>query len=138
MFDKKLSEIETYKQELNRLYSKVDSAPSGYWNRLSDYTAKMSPDQQAFVNSDETVISAKGAMFEAFSLYLFEKFKDDFCNIDNFKTLCDNYVDSVIKAGSSYEGHVTQTLDENKKLKQRIAELERKLNNNGKSNPNRT
>ena len=138
MFEKKLSEIDEYKQELNRLYRNTENnAPSGYWNRLGDYTAKMSPDQQVFVNKSQEVIEAKRAMFEGFSLYLFEKFKDDFCRIEDFRALCDKYVDCVINAGNSYEGHITQMMDENKELKKRITELERKLSN-GKPNSNRT
>lgn len=137
MFDKKASEIEEYKQELNRLYNKTNNKTSAYWNRLGDYTAKMSPDQQVFVNKSQDVIDAKNEMFNGFSLYLFERFKDDFCQIDSFRPLCDRYIDSVINTGNTYEGQVAQAMDENQKLKQRISELERKLSNNGKSNPNR-
>ena len=58
-------------------------------------------------------------MFNGFSLYLFERFKDDFCQIDSFRPLCDRYIDSVINTGNTYEGQVAQAMDENQKLKQK-------------------
>lgn len=73
---------------------------------------------------------------EAFNLYLFERLKDEFVQLDSFRKLCDDYVDTVIATSKEYSEKVAQAVDENTSLKARIAELERKLN--GKPNPSGT
>ena len=65
---------------------------------------------------------------EAFNLYLFEKFKDDFVEVEMFTKLCDEYVDTITDIAQRYSDGVIKTLDENKELKAKIKELERKLN----------
>lgn len=60
----------------------------------------------------------------------------EFIQLDSFRGLCDNYVDTVIATSKEYSEKVAQAVDENTSLKARIAELERKLN--GKPNTSGT
>lgn len=71
---------------------------------------------------------------EAFNLYLFERFKDDFSRIADFRKFCDEYVDTVISTSNEYANEVANAINEKKVLQEKVAELERKLN---ESNSNR-
>lgn len=122
----KVGSIETLEQKLKQLEKPAND--TSYWQKLSDMCAKMSADQLNYVQNSEEVIGAKTRMMEAFSLYLFEKFKDDFVEVEMFTKLCDEYVDTITDIAQRYSDGVIKTLDENKELKARIKELERKLN----------
>lgn len=102
-----------------------------YWQKLADCCEKMSADQQAFVYSHKTVLHAKAALMDAFSLFLFEAYKEAFRQSnDSFQKLCDAYIDSIINASGEYSTKIAQSIEENEQLKARVAELERKLNGN--------
>jgi cell division septum initiation protein DivIVA len=88
----------------------------------------MSADQLNYVSNNDEVTQAKSRMKEAFNLYLFERFKEEFASTEMFTKCCDDYVDKIIDTASNYSESITKTLDENEKLKAKIAELERKLN----------
>lgn len=135
--DGRVGEIEMYKQQLAHLgQHTVPGGTTSYWQKLTDYCGRMSADQQNFVNNNQQVQEARAKMMEAFNLYLFERLKDEFVQLDSFRKLCDDYVDTVIATSKEYSEKVAQAVDENTSLKARIAELERKLN--GKSNPSGT
>ena len=123
----KVGTIETLEQKLKQLEQKPASK-SSYWQKLSDTCAKMSADQLNYVQNSEEVLKAKSQVMEAFNLYLFEKFKDDFVEVEMFTKLCDEYVDTITDIAQRYSEGVIKTLDENKELKAKIKELERKLN----------
>lgn len=123
----KVGTIETLEQKLKQLEQKPASK-SSYWQKLSDTCAKMSADQLNYVQNSEEVLKAKSQVMEAFNLYLFEKFKDDFVEVEMFTKLCDEYVDTITDIAQRYSDGVIKTLDENKELKAKIKELERKLN----------
>lgn len=126
--DGRVGEIEYYKQQLANLgQNNIPVKQESYWQKLTDYCSKMSADQQSFVNNSKEVKDSRAKMMEAFNLYLFERHKDEFIQLDNFRELCDNYVNSVINTGKEYSVQVARTVDENETLKARIAELERKL-----------
>lgn len=126
--DGRVGEIEYYKQQLANLgQNNVPVKQESYWQKLTDYCSKMGADQQSFVNNSKEVQDSRAKMMEAFNLYLFERYKDEFIQLDNFRELCDNYVNSVINTGKEYSVQVARTVDENETLKARIAELERKL-----------
>lgn len=99
-----------------------------HWQKLTDYCNKMSVDQQIFVNSQEPVLTARQQLMEAFSMFLFEKYKNEFYQVGGFQQLCDTYIEIVINTGLSYAERAAGAIDENAKLKARIAELEGKLN----------
>ena len=128
----KVGTIETLEQKLKQLEQKPASNAS-YWQKLSDTCAKMSADQLNYVQNSEEVLKAKSQVMEAFNLYLFERFKEEFATTEMFTKCCDDYVDKIIDTASNYSESITKTLDENEKLKAKIAELERKLSN-AKSN----
>lgn len=135
--DGRVGEIEYYKQQLANLgQNNVPVKQESYWQKLTDYCSKMSADQQSFVNNSKEVRDSRAKMMEAFNLYLFERHKDEFIQLDDFRGLCDKYVDSVIATSKEYSAQVARTADENVSLKARVAELERKLN--AKSNADRT
>ena len=123
----KVGTSETFEQKLKQLEQKPASK-SSYWQKLSDTCAKMSADQLNYVQNSEEVLKAKSQVMEAFNLYLFEKFKDDFVEVEMFTKLCDEYVDTITDIAQRYSDGVIKTLDENKELKAKIKELERKLN----------
>ena len=126
--DERVGEIEYYKQQLANLgQNNVPVKQESYWQKLTDYCSKMSADQQSFVNNSKEVRDSRAEMMEAFNLYLFERHKDEFIQLDDFRELCDRYVDSVISTSKEYSAQVARTADENVSLKARIAELERKL-----------
>lgn len=135
--DGRVGEIEYYKQQLANLgQNNVSVKQESYWQKLTDYCSKMSADQQSFVNNSKEVLDSRAKMMEAFNLYLFERHKDEFIQLDDFRELCDRYVDSVLSTSKEYSAQVARTADENVSLKARIAELERKLN--AKSDANGT
>ena len=122
----KVGTIETLEQKLKQL--EKPASKSSYWQKLSDTCAKMSADQLNYVQNSEEVLKAKSRVMEAFNLYLFEKFKDDFVEVEMFTKLCDEYVDTITDIAQRYSDGVIKTLDENKELRAKIKELERKLN----------
>lgn len=127
--DGRVGEIEFYKQQLAMVgQNKAPAVQDVYWQKLTDYCSKMSADQQNFVNNSTEVRDSRAKMMEAFNLYLFERHKDEFIQLDDFRELCDNYINSVIDTSKEYSAQVARTADENVSLKARIAELERKLN----------
>lgn len=134
----RVGNIELLEHKLKNLEDKTSTSKSGYWQKLSDICSKLSADQLNYVTNNQNVIMTKNKMMEAFSLYLFEKYKDDFAEIQNFQTVCDDYIDTIEDTIKEYSNKVTSTFEENKILKNKISELERKLNNNEKSNTKRT
>ena len=132
--DERVGEIDYYKQQLAHLsHNQFGMAQAGYWQRLTDYCNKMSADQQIFVNNNSKVQEARASMMEAFNLFLFERYKEDFAQVENFQKLCDTYIDTVIETSKDYSKQVLNTANENANLKARIAELERKLNDKSNS-----
>lgn len=127
----KVGSIEVLEQKLKQL--KTQPNITGYWQKLSDECSKMSADQLNYLNTCEEVTQAKNQMMEAFNLYLFEKFKDDFSEQEIFRKICDDYQDTILDNAKKYSESIAKTLDENKELKAKIQELERKLSN-AKSN----
>ena len=122
----KVGTIEALQQKVKQLETPANNA--SYWQKLSDTCAKMSADQLNYVQNSEEVIQAKNRMMEAFNLYLFEKHKDEFAQVEMFTKLCDDYQDTIADVSSHYADSIAQTLDENKELRAKIKELERKLN----------
>jgi cell division septum initiation protein DivIVA len=127
----KVGSIEVLEQKLKQLKTQPNN--TSYWQKLSDECSKMSADQLNYLNTCEEVTQAKNQMMEAFNLYLFEKFKDDFSEQEIFRKICDDYQDTILDIAKKYSESIAKTLDENKELKAKIQELERKLSN-AKSN----
>ena len=133
--DERVGGIDYYKQQLLSQRGPIQgsSGTISLWQKLADYCSKMSADQQNFVEKSQRVLESRTRMMEAFSLYLFERHKDEFIQLDSFRELCDGYVNTVIDTSKEYSAQVARTANENASLKARIAELERKLNGNSNS-----
>lgn len=133
MYDKS-GEIEHLRQKLNQLEA-GDNKPSGYWQRLSDYCGKMSPDQLSFVDTNQKVVEARNQMFEAFTLYLFDKHKTEFAEVETCRPFCDTYVDTVLQASQQYADEVATAISEKAKLEERIRLLELELKEKKNAKP---
>ena len=127
--DNKVGLIEQYKQELKSIqnHSFTNSNNIGYWNRLTDYISKFSTDQLKFIDNNQQVIKAHNDMLNTFVQYLFEKNKDDFAAFDEFRPVCDTYIDCVIKTASEYDDKVSEALNENAELKNKLKEYEKRM-----------
>ena len=127
--DNKVGLIEQYKQELKSIqnHSFTNSNNIGYWNRLTDYISKFSTDQLKFIDNNQQVIKAHNDMLNTFVQYLFEKNKDDFAALDEFRPVCDTYIDCVIKTASEYDDKVSEALNENAELKNKLKEYEKRI-----------
>lgn len=136
--DNKVGLIEQYKQELKSIqnHSFTNSNNIGYWNRLTDYISKFSTDQLKFIDNNQEVIKAHNDMLNTFVQYLFEKNKDDFAAFDEFRPVCDTYIDCVIKTANEYDDKVSEALNENAELKNKLKEYEKRIaeleGNNGR------
>ena len=127
--DNKVGLIERYKTELATLQHKKSVNNIGYWNKLTDYTNKFSTDQLNYIDSNKEVVKAHSDMLQAFLLYMFDKYKDEFVALDNFRPICDTYINSVIQAGEQYTKENDNLRQRLKEYEKRIAELE---GNNGR------
>ena len=127
--DNKVGLIEQYKQEIKSIqnHSFTNSNNIGYWNRLTDYISKFSTDQLKFIDNNQQVIKAHNDMLNTFVQYLFEKNKDDFAAFDEFRPVCDTYIDCVIKTASEYDNKVSEALSENAELKNKLKEYEKRI-----------
>ena len=127
--DNKVGLIEQYKQEIKSIqnHSFTNSNNIGYWNRLTDYISKFSTDQLKFIDNNQQVIKAHNDMLNTFVQYLFEKNKDDFAAFDEFRPVCDTYIDCVIKTASEYDDKVSEALNENEELKNKLKEYEKRI-----------
>ena len=123
----KVGSIEALEQKLKSI-EQPKQKPS-YWLKLSESCSKMSADQLNYVSNDEDVIQAKSRMMEAFNLYLFEKYKEEFAENEMFTKYCDDYIDKIADVANGYSENITKALSENEKLRAKIQELERKLSN---------
>lgn len=122
----KVGSIEALEQRLKQL--KTQPSSTGYWQKLSNECSKMSADQLNYLNTCEEVTQAKSRMMEAFNLYLFEKFKEEFSEQEMFRKFCDDYQDIIFDNAKRYSDSIAKTLDENKELRAKIQDLERRLN----------
>lgn len=133
--DERVGGVEYYRQLLSQRDSlQSPQSSAGLWQKLADYCNKMSADQQSFVERSQKVQESRAKMMDAFLLYLFERHKDEFIQLDSFQTLCDDYVNTVIETGKEYSAQIAHTVNENADLKARIAELERKINEQSSTN----
>ena len=127
--DNKVGLIEQYKQELKSIqnHSFTNSNNIGYWNTLPHCISKFSTDQLKFIDNNQQVIKAHNDMLNTFVQYLFDKNKDDFAAFDEFRPVCDTYIDCVIKTASEYDDKVSEALNENAELKNKLKEYEKRI-----------
>ena len=127
-FEKVGNSIETLEQKIKNLEEKPSTNEAGYWQKLSVYCQNMSADQLNFINSNKKVIEKQKKMMDAFNLFLFEKHKEEFAQIEQLKPLCEEYINAILSASDDYADVLKITKQENEELKKKILELERKQN----------
>ena len=123
--ENKVGSIEALEQKLKSL--EAPAVKTSYWQKLSEKCSKMSADQLHFVSNSDEVIEAKSKMMEAFNLFLFEKFKEDFVQIEQFEKLANNYIDTIEDIGKDYTKQVTKTIEENLEQRQEIERLKQEI-----------
>lgn len=96
---------------------------TSYWTKLSNLCSKMSSDQLNYANTNEEVLKAKSQMVEAFNLFLFETFKDEFVKVEAFEKLADKYVEEFQKAADDFSKNISDVISENERLKEEIKRL---------------
>lgn len=130
----RVGNIVALEQRLAQEEGRSLSDKSSYWLKLSGYCENMSTDQLNFINNNKNVQQKRMLMMEAFNLYLFEKFKEEFAALEKIQPICDDYIDAIIDCSKEYSEKAIHAVEENENLKAKIAELERKLNvkNNSK------
>lgn len=112
---------------LYALQQKLDEAKSNpgylkqeYWRHLQESVGRMSADQIQWTMSQPEVTEAYSSMQQAFTNFLFEKYKDDFASIPSYKPFADAYVDSILKTSVRY-------VDRTSQLERELAETRRQL-----------
>lgn len=122
----KTDKLDEYKEELLALqmgrknYQNADDC----WKKLSDYAEKVSPDRLQLASADPEVTKRRGVLLESFLVYLFEENRHAFAALPQYKVMCEEYVSELIKASETILHREQNALEENEKLKARIAELE--------------
>jgi len=96
---------------------------TSYWTKLSDLCSKMSADQLNYANTSEEVLKAKSKMVEAFNLFLFETFKEEFVKVEAFEKLSDKYIKEFEKAADEFSKNISDVMNENERLKEEIKKL---------------
>lgn len=130
----KVGNIEALEQRIKQEEEHLSPANNtGYWQKLTAYCEKLSADQLNFINNDPEVLNFRERMMEAFNLYLFEKFKNEFAAIENVQPFCEDYMNSVYASSKKYTDEVVNAVKENKELKAKLKEMEKKLNDKNNS-----
>ena len=95
------------------------------WKTYQDVVMGMSVEQRNWVQKQETVINAKQEMFAIFLDYLFENNRDAFVNAydGKYKSIVDNYIDTIRKAADSYVSRAEVLEKENAELREKIKEF---------------
>ena len=83
----------------------------------------MSADQIQWTMSQPEVTEAYNTMQQAFTNFLFEKYKEDFASIPSYKSFADSYVDSVLKTAVRYVDRTTQLEKELAETRKQLEEL---------------
>ena len=130
----KVGYIEALEKKIVALNNSYSTNKTGYWDKLSKVCDNLSADQLKYIENDKNVIQTKNKMMETFSLFLFEKFKEDFATNEICLKLCDDYIDAVVDASNTYSDKVLTALEENENLKLKIQQLEKQVKNEN-SNP---
>lgn len=121
--ENKVGKIDALRKQINDL--NIQENKTSYWQKLSKMCENLSADQQEYINTSEEVKKAKSQMVEAFNLFLFENFKEQFSNNEMFARYCDSYIDSIQDALSDYKNNMARIIEENKKLKDELKQIKK-------------
>ena len=117
--DIRVGEIEAIKQQIQNLSAQGENKTS-YWTKLDKMSLNLCSDQQQYLNSSENVINTKAQLVEAFNLFLFENFREQFAASEKYKIVCDKYIDSIQDALSEYANNMSKLREENEKLRKML------------------
>lgn len=119
----RVGRIELLEKQINNL--NVQENQTSYWQKLSKMCENLSSDQQEYINTSDEVKKAKLQMMEAFNLFLFESFKEQFAGNDFFLKYCDEYIYKVQDALNAYKSNMSRVIEENKKLKEELEQVKK-------------
>lgn len=95
----------------------------GYWKHLTDSVGGMDISQVQYVMSQDSVKNVYAELMNAFNLFLFERFKEEFSAIPSFQPLVERYVNTILSSAQEYGKHAKYLEEENNKLKKELEEL---------------
>lgn len=119
----RVGRIELLEKQINNL--NVQENQTSYWQKLSKMCENLNSDQQEYINTSDEVKKAKSQMMEAFNLFLFESFKEQFAGNDYFLKYCNEYIYKVQDALNDYKSNMSRVIEENKKLKEELEQVKK-------------
>lgn len=118
----KIKELETKIASLN------NHTDNSVWSVLDNRTKELSKEDIEAINSSNDVKTVKEQMLTVFvDMFLFSKFRDEFASIPSFRPICDKYISSVLSVKSDIYKKNVSLEEENKRLKEELAEARRAL-----------
>ena len=119
----RVGKIELLEKQIKNL--NVQENQTSYWTKLDKLSQSLSSDQQEYLNNSEDVKKAKSQMVEAFSLFLFKNFREQFAASNEFKIYCDKYVDSIEDTLNDFKINISKLREENEKLKGELEQIKK-------------
>lgn len=107
---------------LKTIRESIDVGPNP-WVRLTESTAKMSPEQISWTLEQESVKDSWDKMFEGFKSWIFERFKDEFSREKAYQPLIDAYISSVLNCAQGFGQRAQELEEENARLRAQLEEL---------------
>lgn len=121
----KVGEIERLQQQVKDLRTQGNDK-TDYWQKLDKINQSLSADQQEFLNNSVEVLQAKTQLVEAFNLFLFKNFREQFAQDEYFRIVCDRYIDTIQDELKEYGNNISKIIEENNKLKNEIKQIKEK------------
>lgn len=124
-----MSEVTNLELKIKELQEQAASPEHSVWSRYADIYNKMSPDQQAFVLSSDSIAKAESELMTGFNLYLFEKLKEGFAIDFNgkYRPYVDSYIDTMAKSAEEYAEKAKHLVEDSKLKDEEIARLKEEL-----------
>lgn len=121
----KVGEIERLQQQVKDLRTQAIDK-TDYWQKLDKINQNLSSDQQEYLNNSVEVMQAKTQLVEAFNLFLFTNFREQFAQDEYFRIVCDRYIDVIQDELKQYGNNISKIIEENNKLKNEIKQIKEK------------
>lgn len=127
MYNDYLNQVNIIKNQLENIRTQPQNFSNTIWTRLEDYIKNMSLEQKIYTNSQEEVKNANLELMQCFNQFLFDRFKNDFGSVENYKPFINKYIDIYIENSKGYKAKTQLLEEENENLKKRLDELEKKI-----------
>ena len=121
--DGRESPLYSLQQKLEETKANPGYFKQEYWRHLQESVSKMSSDQIQWTMSQDEVKETYNTMLQAFTNFLFEKYKEDFSSVPSYKPYADAYVDSILKTSVRYVDRTTQLEKELAETRKQLEEL---------------